>query len=74
MDDFIRLKIMLYQYILFKGDFYKAAADDALDILRKKKYPSSDDVYRFYYARLKYEIFNDFQKEIADILDNFLNP
>lgn len=71
MDDFQRLKVLLYQYILFKGDFYKQSAEEAFINLRSSKNVTSSDVLRFYSAQLKHEFFDDFQKEIADILSTF---
>lgn len=71
MNDLERLKVLLYQYILFKADFYKNRADSLLDSVRRKKYPSADDLHSLYLAQLKNEIFDDFFREIDDILRDF---
>lgn len=34
MDNYERLRVVLYQYILFKGDFYKSLSDELLNRLR----------------------------------------
>lgn len=72
MDNYERLKVVLYQYILFKGDFYKASAEDSLNRLRTSRNITSADIYKCYSAQLKHEFFDDFQKEIVDILSCFL--
>lgn len=71
MDDFQRLKVLLYQYILFKADFYKKLAEESSNNLRSSKNITSDDVLRFYSAQLKHEFFEEFFREVADILDSF---
>lgn len=60
MDDFQRLKVLLYQYIMFKGDFYKKLAEDAFNNLRISKNITSSVVLRFYSAQLKHEFFEEF--------------
>lgn len=71
MDDLERLKILLYQYVLFKADYYKNTADSLYDNLRVKKYPSADDFHLVYTAQLKNEIFDNFQREIIKIISDF---
>ncbi len=71
MDDLERLKVLLYQYILCKADFYKNRADTLLFTVRSKKHPSADDLHSLYLAQLKNEIFEDLFREIDDILRDF---
>lgn len=71
MSDFERLKVLLYQYILCKADFYKNRADSLFDSIRRKKHPSADDLHSLYLAQLKNEIFDDLFREIDDILRDF---
>lgn len=71
MDNYERLKVILYQYILFKADFYKSVSDELLNRLRTSKQISSDDLHSYYVAKIKSEFFEDFFKEIADILSFF---
>ena len=71
MDDLERFKVMLYQYILCKADFYKNRADSLLFTVRSKKHPSSEELQSLFLAQLKNEIFDDFFREIDDILRSF---
>ena len=71
MDNYERLRVVLYQYILFKGDFYKSLSDDLLNRLRTSKHISSDDIHKYYVAKIQSEYFEEFYKEIDDILSLF---
>lgn len=71
MDDLQRLKILLYQYILFKSDYYKEQAEKAHYKLKVSKSISSDQFYDTYLAIIRYEMFEIVQRDISNILNSF---
>lgn len=71
MDDLERFKILIYQYILFKGDYYSNSAEVLYETVKTKKHPSADELHSLYIAQLKNEIFDDLQREIAKMLSEF---
>ena len=71
MDDLERFKILIYQYILFKGDYYSNSAEVLYERVKIKKHPSADELHSLYIAQLKNEFFDDIQREIAKMLSEF---
>lgn len=70
MDDYQRLRILLYQYINFKGDFYKSKAKEATERLQRKKILSSNEYFNIIRDLLMFELFDTIQRDIS----SFLNP
>lgn len=69
MDDYQRLKILLYQYTMFKGDFYQNNAKEATERLQRKKILSSDECYSIIRDLLMNELFDTIQRDILNLLD-----
>ncbi len=68
MDNYERLRILLYQYINFKGDYYKHQAKVATDKLQRSKCLSSSEFQDIYRALIVNEVFDIIQMDIYNIL------
>lgn len=69
MDDLERWKVLLYQYLLFKGDFYNQRAKDATERLQRSGRKLGSDEYVKIFSDLKTaEIFDKIFKDVCELL------
>lgn len=64
-----RTRILIYQYIMFKGDKLRHEALQAVDKLKRSKKLSTADLEEIYRALLRDEVFEEFQRELINLLD-----
>lgn len=67
-----RLRILIFQYILFKGDFYDERSKTALYKLQHaRKHLSSSEYVEIYRDFLTAEIFNQMAVDLSHLLDMY---
>ena len=71
MNDLTRLKVSLYQYLMFKGDRLTDDAKHATDYLKKTKYLTSTEFHQIHKALIAKEIFDTIEKDIDNMLKLF---
>lgn len=70
INDYEHLRIVLFQYILFKGDFYDNLSKLALNKLqRTRKHLTSSEYVEIYRDLLTAEIFNQMALDLSRLLD-----
>lgn len=66
------LKVLLYQYVLFKGSYYHKNALKAFDKLKRGKIPLQSDEYLFIYRDLLFsELFDSISDDLVSLLDYY---
>lgn len=68
-EELSRTRILIYQYIMFKGDKLRHDAIKATDKLRLSKKLSTADLEQIYRTLLRDELFEEFQSELCSLLD-----
>lgn len=68
MDDYQRLRILLFQYTMFKGDFYREKAKEATRKLQRCKVLTSDEYYSILRDLIMDELFDTIQRDICSFL------
>ena len=66
MDNY---RVLILEYLLFKGDFYHNEYKTAIHRLRTEKHLNSFDLERIYKAVLMDELFDSIQRDICRLLD-----
>lgn len=70
INDNEHLRILMYQYILFKGGYYDERSKNALNKLQTaRKYLTSSDYVDIYRDILTAEIFRQISVDITRLLD-----
>ncbi len=68
-EELSRTRVLLYQYILHKGDFYRQQAKSSTERLQRSKYLTVADFERIYKDLLLDELFDIIQKDLCDLFD-----
>lgn len=68
MNDYERLRVMLFQYLMFKGDRLKYNAELSADRLRTSKIINTSDYVQIYKEILKHELFEEIYDELYEII------
>ena len=68
-EELSRTRILIYQYIIFKGDKLHLEAVKATNMLRLSKKLSPADLEEIYRSLLRDELFEEFQHELCNLLD-----
>lgn len=63
-----RFKILVYQYMTFKADYYNQKAKSALAQLRYSKELSAEDLHQIYIDLLTSELFDKFVNELYNLI------
>lgn len=64
-------RLLILQYLLHKGDYYRCNAKTALDKLRGSKYLSTAELEQIYKAVIMDELFDSIQRDIYLLLEIF---
>ncbi len=68
-EELSRTRILIYQYIMFKGDRLRFEALQAIDKLKHSKKLTTEELEQIYRTLLRDELFEEFQKELCNLLD-----
>lgn len=60
-------RLLILQYLLHKGDYYRNNAKFAIEKLQGNKYLSASDLEKIYKAVLIDELFDEFQRDICKL-------
>lgn len=59
---------LIYQYLLFKGDKLSNERDNAIELIRRKKYVPDSDFVRIYKSFIRAEVFDEIQTDLYNLL------
>lgn len=62
-------RLLILQYLLHKGDYYRYEAKKAIDKLRGSKYLTTADLEEIYKAVMRDEVFDEFQRDICKLFE-----
>ena len=60
-------RLLILQYLLHKGDFYRSNAKSAIEKLQGSKYLTTSELEQIYKAVLIDELFDEFQRDICKL-------
>lgn len=67
--DSLQLRIMIYQYLMFKGDFYNQKRKQSFDKIKCCKTPSLSDLETFYRDSIMWDCFQRIESDIIGLID-----
>lgn len=62
-------RLLILQYLLHKGDYYRNNAKSAIEKLQGNKYLTTSDLEEIYKAVLIDELFDEFQRDICKLFE-----
>jgi hypothetical protein len=69
MTDYERFRIRLYQYILFKGDFFKNQAINSSNKVKSSRIIKSADLEQYKRHLLLHELFEELSQDLFNLFD-----